>query len=341
MTKERKDKPDKNIADAFKNVRKDVVDHSGNSGGGTHTPFDDLLAAMSEAMPDVPDIPGITKEDKVKSMFTMLLVKLGVSPEEYAASYEMLHQMFEIMGDPDMLDSDGDNEDPGFGLFGHGMGRKRTPFTTYTPIADAAEKTLVLKIQMKGVTKPPMWREVEIPANYNFEELHEVIQIVAGLENCHLWQFNKSAYDDSLQIGIPMDENDAYGPGLDYITDDARETPLTKYLAQKGDELEYVYDFGDDWIFTVKVQKITDTPCETPKCVKWKSDLDAIDDFGGPYAYEDLRLLVSKDSGLTKKEKNDLADNYMSWFETRKELFDFLNNHMFDPVAASERLGNI
>ena len=92
-----------------------------------------------------------------------------------------------------MLDSDGDNEDPGFGLFGHGMGRKRTPFTTYTPIADAAEKTLVLKIQMKGVTKPPMWREVEIPANYNFEELHEVIQIVTGLENCHLWQFNKSA----------------------------------------------------------------------------------------------------------------------------------------------------
>ena len=98
MTKERKDKPDKNIADAFKNVRKDVVDHSGNSGGGTHTPFDDLLVAMSEAMPDAPDIPGITKEDKVKSMFTMLLVKLGVSPEEYAASYEMLHQMFEIMG---------------------------------------------------------------------------------------------------------------------------------------------------------------------------------------------------------------------------------------------------
>lgn len=341
MTKERKDKPGGNIADAFKNVRKDAVEHSENSMDGIHTPFDDLFAAMSEVMPDMPDIPGITKEDKVKTMFTMLLVKLGVSPEEYAASYEMLHQMFEIMGNADMFDSDEDNEDPGFGLFGHGMGRKQTPFPTYTPMADASEKTLVLKIQMKGITKPPMWREVEIPADCSFERLHDAIQIVTGLENCHLWQFNKSAYDDSLQIGIPLDENDPCGPGLDYITDDARDTPVTKYLAQKGDELEYVYDFGDDWVFTVKVQKIIDSPCETPKCVKWKSDLDALEDFGGPYAYEELRMLVSKDSGLTKKEKDELADNYMGWFENRKELMDFLNDHMFDPVAASERLGDI
>lgn len=347
-----KKKDDRNITDAFKDARK----ISGKQLCGSKDSeekiseneliVDDVLGFMSEILPPMPDIPGVSREDKAKMLLTTLLVKLGVTPEEYSESYGMVNQLFGVLGKTGSransrgMDFDDGNFSP-FDMFGPEMRRGYVPFTTYEPMPDAAEKTLVLKIQMKGVAKPPMWREVEVPADYNFAELHDVIQIVTGLENSHLWQFNKSAYDDSLQIGIPMDHDDPYGFGLEYATDVADETPLTKYLAQKGDELEYVYDFGDDWVFSVEVQKVIDSECESPKCLKWKSDLNALEDFGGPYAYEEIREIVSEDSVLTKKEKDAIVENYLGWFENKKELIKFLNEKRFNIDTVNIELSGI
>jgi hypothetical protein len=346
-----KKKDDRNITDAFKDVRKisgKQLSGSKDSEGKiseTELIADDVLGFMSEILPPMPDIPGVSREDKAKMLLTTLLVKLGVTPEEYSESYGMVNQLFGVLGKTgsraNPRDMDFDDDFSTFDMLGPGMRRGYVSFTTYEPMPDAAEKTLVLKIQMRGVTKPPMWREVEVPADYNFAELHDVIQIVTGLENSHLWQFNKSAYDDSLQIGIPMDHDDPYGFGLESVTDVADETPLTKYLAQKGDELEYVYDFGDDWVFSVKVQKVIDSACESPKCLKWKSDLNALEDFGGPYSYEEIREIVSEDSVLTKKEKDSIAKNYLGWFENKKELMQFLNEKRFDIDSVNIELSGI
>ena len=60
---------------------------------------------------------------------------------------------------------------------------------------DLKEKSLLLKIQMKRVTKPMMWREVEVPADMSILDLHDVIQCVVGLESSHLWQFNERTSD--------------------------------------------------------------------------------------------------------------------------------------------------
>lgn len=346
-----KKKDDRNITDAFKDARKiSGKQLSGNKDSEgkiseNELIIDDVLDFMSEILPPMPDISGVSREDKAKMLLTTLLVKLGVTPEEYSESYGMVNQLFGVLGNTgsraNHRDMDFDDDFSTFDRLGPVMRRNYVPFTTYEPMPDAAEKTLVLKIQMKGVTKPPMWREVEVPADYNFAELHDVIQIVTGLENSHLWQFNKSAYDDSLQIGVPMDHDDPYGFGIESVTDVADETPLTKYLAQKGDELEYVYDFGDDWVFSVKVQKVNDSACESPKCLKWKSDLNALEDFGGPYAYEEIREIVSEDSVLTKKEKDAIAKNYLGWFENKKELIKFLNEKRFDIDAVNEELSRI
>ena len=340
-----KKKDDRSTTDAFKDARKiSGKQLSGNKDSEgkiseNELIIDDVLDFMSEILPPMPDISGVSREDKAKMLLTTLLVKLGVTPEEYSESYGMVNQLFGVLGNTgsraNHRDMDFDDDFSTFDMLGPVMRRNYVPFTTYEPMPDAAEKTLVLKIQMKGVTKPPMWREVEVPADYNFAELHDIIQIVTGLENSHLWQFNKSAYDDSLQIGIPMDHDDPYGFGIESVTDVADETPLTKYLAQKGDELEYVYDFGDDWVFSVKVQKVNDSACES------KSDLNALEDFGGPYSYEEIREIVSDDSVLTKKEKDAIAKNYLGWFENKKELIKFLNEKRFDIDAVNEELSGI
>ncbi len=343
-----KKKTEKNITEAFKGARKETGVKTGPKGNGDEATYaddillDKLFDIFSEYCDGVPDVDGVDKDDKVKMMLTTLFVKLGVTPEEYSELYEIISKVMSIVDDIEKAWDDSDEKDDFSMPFGiNGLRRDSKPFNTYVPMADAEEKTLVMKIQMKDVVKPPMWREVEVPADFDFIDLHNVIQTVVGLEDCHLWQFNRSAYDDSLQIGIPMDEKDPYSYGLDYITDNAETTPLTKYLAQKGDELEYVYDFGDDWIFTVKVQKVLDKKTEAPKCIKWKSDLGAMEDIGGRYAYIDLREIVSDDSELTKKEKDELAKNYIDWFESKKEFMNFLKNHLFDADDINARLQEI
>lgn len=343
-----KKKIDKDITDAFKGARKEAGVKSGPKCDGGNVKnadeilLDKLFDIFSEYCGDIPDIPGVSKEDKVKLMLTTLFVKLGVTPEEYSELYEIITKVMGIVDDiEDAWDASDETDEFSMPFGMHGLRRDSVPFNTYVPMADAEEKTLVLKIQMKDVVKAPMWREVEVPADFDFLKLHKVIQTVTGLENCHLWQFNRSAYDDSLQIGIPMDEKDPYSYGLDYITDNAETTPLTKYLAQKGDELEYVYDFGDDWIFTIKVQKVLDKGTDTAKCIKWKSDLNAIEDFGGRYSYIDLRELVSDDSEMTKKEKDELAKHYMDWFESKKDLMNFLKKSLFNADDVTVRLQKI
>ncbi len=329
--------------DAFKNIRKDA-DLSAGKGknGGIHNEAsvmdNKLLAALTEVLPglipETPDLPGVSDEQKATIMLQMLLSHLGITPEEYSMVYHMYHAISGAIPE----DAEDMDTDFGFPLYGRS---RNTMVKRYTPMANASDKTLVLKIQMKNVIKPPMWREIEIPASFNFLQLHHAIQAVIGLTDSHLWQFNKTAYDSSLLIGTKMDSKNPFSLGLEYVTDDAESTPITKYLAEKDDKLEYIYDFGDDWIFTVKVQKVLDTPCLTPRCTKWKSDLNALEDIGGPYAYEDLRLLADDKAHLSKKAIKDLYDQYGGWYDTQKEFLEWIEESKFDQVTTNEELSSL
>jgi hypothetical protein len=66
-----------------------------------------------------------------------------------------------------------------------------------------------LRVQIKGVKSPPVWRKVAVPASFTFDRLHEVIQAAFGWSNTHLYMFSKEGYLSSPWIKIPdeMDED--------------------------------------------------------------------------------------------------------------------------------------
>ena len=274
--------------------------------------LDDLVNDMAQGK--LPD------EEQGKFLLMYTLASNGVTPEEYAQLYHV-YQTSKMLVDGIFSDSDSGF----FPLPGSTFGRSSCKVKEYAPLKNADDSTLVLKIQMKDVAKPPMWREVEIPANFNFMQLHGVIQAVTGLVNCHLWQFNAKAYDPSLTIGVERDADDPFGFGLDSITHDSEETPVTQFLQQKGDKLEYVYDFGDDWIFVVEVKDLTAKKSEYPVCRKYKCDLNAIDDFGGVWGYRQARQDLEGWGKYSKKEKKQRFESYD--FDSENEYLDFLNEH--------------
>ncbi len=110
-------------------------------------------------------------------------------------------------------------------------------------------KILQVKISLQGASKPPIWRQVLLPVNINFQQLHGIIQGAMGWHNAHLYEFNFGRQHRSIQIGIP--HLDDFGD-----TKDASKVKISKYLSAEKDWINYDYDFGDGWQHIIQVQKI-------------------------------------------------------------------------------------
>lgn len=321
--------------DAFTNARnKEIQDGMFNEANDLNGVADgeSLLSSFTEmfeeSVPFMPDVPGMSKNERTRVILQMMLATIGVTPDEYAEVYHTFRALA------------ASEYGPMFGL-GENQGKKGKKTRRSRRNNQGSGKTLILKIQMKGITKPPMWREISIPADFTFYQLHQAIQIVTGLTDSHLWQFNRESYMQGVQIGLEMDHNDPYGYGLDYITDDAKTTPLYKYLSEKGDKLEYVYDFGDDWIFTVKVQDVSDDSTSKVVCLKWKSDLNPMEDCGGPYTYAVFRDMITEDSGMTEKERENVFEQFGGWYESKEDMLQSLEDHKFNPDSVNSHLATI
>ena len=108
--------------------------------------------------------------------------------------------------------------------------------------ANTDERVFRIKITLKGVSKPPVWRRVLVPAGIRLDRFHETIQAVMGWLDYHMHVFSAEASDYGSE-----------DPELGH-TDDRRIT-LARVLEEPGDQLIYTYDFGDDWDHEVVLEQ--------------------------------------------------------------------------------------
>lgn len=255
------------------------------------------------------------------------MINRGITPEDYAEFYKIKSVIDDFFS---FRNSKGSN-------FQSNIIESFTPTSNLKPMSGATEKSLVIKVQMQGVTKPPMWREIIVPADFNFSQLHYAIQAAVGLDNCHLWQFQRSAYQHGLAIGIP--QRGEYGFGLDECTHDADETPITAFLSKKDDKLVYVYDFRVDWIFDIKVTGIIDRNGDTAICKRIKSNIQASEYMGNPMGYTEIRSLIENANNLTDKQRKKVAEDFM--FDDFQDFLAWADELIFDAEFVNEELSEI
>lgn len=146
---------------------------------------------------------------------------------------------------------------------------------------DTEQTIFQLKISLVGVSKPPVWRRLLVPAEIRLNDLHEAIQAAMGWEDSHMHVFTT----DSAEYGLP-------DPELGHR--DERRASLGGLLKGKGDRLRYTYDFGDGWEHDVLVEKVRAAEPDVlyPICPTGKGACPP-EDCGGVWGYGHLREVLS------------------------------------------------
>jgi hypothetical protein len=135
-----------------------------------------------------------------------------------------------------------------------------------------------LKITLDDV-KPAVQRRVEVPLTIRLDRLHLVFQAALGGTNSHLYEIR------ARDIGWGMADPE-WGDG----PLDATKSRLIDVLEDVGVKtLKYLYDFGDGWEHTIRVERIADAIRGLPYPILLNATGRCPpEDVGGPWGYNDL-----------------------------------------------------
>lgn len=194
--------------------------------------------------------------------------------------------------------------------------------------------TYQLKIQLRSITKPPVWRRLLVSADCTFHILHCIIQESFGWQYAHLYQFMEKTYDRGWAIKELYDE-DGFNDFSDLFPDrpkptDSKTITIGEFLKENPiNKFTYIYDFGDDWFHDITVEAETDETLIYPRCIAGKGACPP-ENCGGVWGYENMKMV------LTETPRSKDAKMYREWLGLgRGERFD---PKAFDLDVANRRI---
>ncbi|MCO6461672.1 MAG: plasmid pRiA4b ORF-3 family protein [Saprospiraceae bacterium] len=147
---------------------------------------------------------------------------------------------------------------------------------------------LQFKIQIKGITKPPVWSRVLVPANFSFHQFQLVIQAAFGWSNCHLYEFVPTKDPWSFPpIGIP----DKTGMKERKLID-GKKIKLSRIFHTKGQSFSSLYDIGDDWYHKILLEEVNEGRSSTAQLLEGKRACPS-EDCGGVWGYNEMLEILT------------------------------------------------
>ena len=135
-----------------------------------------------------------------------------------------------------------------------------------------------LRIKLDDV-EPAVVRRLEVPLTIHLDRLHLVLQAAMGWTNSHLYEIRAR----DVGWGIP-DPDFGDGPL------DAAKARLVDVLEDVGGRsLKYLYDFGDGWEHSIRIERITDAVpgIVYPRLIEATGRCPP-EDVGGPWGYHEF-----------------------------------------------------
>jgi hypothetical protein len=135
--------------------------------------------------------------------------------------------------------------------------------------------------------EPPITRDLEVPVSLTLEQLHHLLQRAFGWTDSHLYRFaaGDNPWEGELFLcDFDMNEADDDLPGGAPL----RATRIREVFDQVGDELLYLYDYGDHWEVTLTLTAWSEGPRDRAAVVGGKGQAPP-DDCGGIHTWNEER----------------------------------------------------
>jgi hypothetical protein len=167
--------------------------------------------------------------------------------------------------------------------------------------------TYRVRVDLQGA-RPPLWRRLELASDLFLDEVHAVLQAAFGWTDSHLHRFGSGprSYGHDTEFYLSPFE---VAEGETGVVED--EVRLDEVLTDVGDRLFYVYDYGDDWEHTVKLEAVLPREGAAPRAVCTTGRrAGPPEDCGGVYGYE----LISAASDPGHPHHDELADEFIRFY---------------------------
>ena len=137
------------------------------------------------------------------------------------------------------------------------------------------------EIRLTLYSNTETWRELTVPENITFKQLHDIIQKVFNFDDYHNWCFQ-------IPNEIPEEEVVDLGNIIEEFDSESAETLKLSETADKHNVLLYNYDFGDNWEIIVHFLKIVDYDNKTAVITDYKGKYSPMDDMGGVMVFDEI-----------------------------------------------------
>ena len=151
-------------------------------------------------------------------------------------------------------------------------------------------------------TNPSIYRRIEVPQSYTFWDLHVAIQDAFGWEDEHMHEFYfpRNSGIKGLRIGVPIDDGFI---DLEELPEKGWEMGIDELFCELGDEMMYLYDFGDHWLHSIVLEGmiLAQKKVKYPCCTEG-ARLAPLEDCGGIGGYYQLLEVLSNPKDPEYKE---------------------------------------
>ncbi|MBT2571308.1 SEC-C metal-binding domain-containing protein [Planococcus sp. ISL-110] len=196
-------------------------------------------------------------------------------------------------------------------------------------------KAYILKVEMIGL-EPPVWRRVIVPAGATFQRLHAVIQEITNFQSEYMdWPLHFHEFRLPEEDLLITNEPEVYetfkkrkkGAGGQTVRK-PQSLKIDDYLEKYG-RLSYTYDFGDNWQFDIRLEKIVDDYYfGYPAVLDGAGDAPP-EDAGGVPGFQQLLSVLADES------HPDFED--MLWW-SKEQHFDPYNRSRINSSLANQKI---
>lgn len=197
--------------------------------------------------------------------------------------------------------------------------RSITPRAVARRVTQLTALQYQLRVELKGI-EPLIWRRILVPENVALPKLHVILQWAMGWSNSHLHEYEIGR----RRYGMRDDDWGDDDPPLD-----ERRVRLKPLIESGVRRFTYLYDFGDHWEHTVKIEDLV-SPKSGAAPVLCTAGENACppEDVGGPPGYFEF-LAALKDPA------NEQHSDMLRW------IGGAFDPAAFDIADINERLATI